>query len=123
MHSTGAIILNYSRTCTVMIYLLEDIFFSTRTVDQHLQFSAVRNSRFFISLLWFKQVLNFVHFLAERCNCIAKFRYSHKMLSVCRLSVTRVYCDKTTANRITLCFTAKQLRVSTVSMVSLKTKF
>ena len=41
-------------------------------------------------------------FSAERCSCIAKFRYSHKMLSIVYLSsVTRVYCDKTTASRIT----------------------
>jgi len=43
--------------------------------------------------------------LPERCNCIAKLRYCHRMssvcLSVCRLYVTRVYCDNTTANRIT----------------------
>jgi len=28
-----------------------------------------------------------IWFLAERCNCIAKFRYSHKMLSVVCLFV------------------------------------
>ena len=39
--------------------------------------------------------------------------FCRPMLSVC-LSVTRMYCDTTTA---------KQLRVSTVSMVGLKTKF
>jgi len=37
------------------------------------------------------------------------------MLSVCRLSVTRVYCGKTTANRIT--------RFSLQNTVSVKTKF
>ena len=34
-------------------------------------------------------------FLAEHRNSIAKFGYSHNVLSLCRLSVTRVYCDKT----------------------------
>ena len=33
-------------------------------------------------------------FLVERCNFIAKIGYWHKM-SVCRLSVMRVYCDRT----------------------------
>ena len=39
-------------------------------------------------------------FLGERCNCIA----SSAIVIRCRLSIimTRVYCDKTTANRITL---------------------
>ena len=36
-----------------------------------------------------------ISFLAECCNCIAKFCFCHRM------SVTPVYCDKTTANRIT----------------------
>ena len=40
------------------------------------------------------------------------FSYCHRISS----SVTRVYCDKTTANRITRFLPAKQLRVSTVSM-------
>jgi len=39
--------------------------------------------------------------LAERCNFIAMSVYCHIMLSVCRLSVTRVYCDKITEVRIT----------------------
>ena len=43
----------------------------------------------------------------------------HDMSSVSRLSaVTRVYCDKTTARG----FTVKQLRVSNISTLSLKTE-
>jgi len=41
--------------------------------------------------------------LAERCNCIAMFGYCHNMSPVCRLSVTRVYCDKMIEARITAC--------------------
>jgi len=32
-------------------------------------------------------VNDFELILAKRCNCIAEFRYSHKMLHVCRMSV------------------------------------
>jgi len=40
--------------------------------------------------------INVALLLAERCNCIAMSGYYRDMLSVCRLSVPRVYCDKTT---------------------------
>ena len=67
-----------------------------------------------------------VSFSVQRYNCIAEFRFCHMMssvcLSVCLSAITRMYCDKTTANSITCFFTIKQLRVSTVSIVSLKTK-
>ena len=53
-----------------------------------------------------KSELLFVYFIrvwiSGRLQLHCKFRYSHKMLSVvvCRLSVTRVYCDRTAEARI-----------------------
>ena len=38
-------------------------------------------------------------FIAERCNCIAMSVYYHDYV-VCRLSVMRVHCDKTTEDGI-----------------------
>jgi len=52
--------------------------------------------------------------LAEHCNCIAKFCYCRDMLSVCRLSVTGMYCDKMTEARITL-FSLKSSNMSQLS--------
>ena len=46
-----------------------------------------------------------VSLLAKRCNCIAEFFCCCDVLSVCLfvcLSVTRVYCEKTTEARITV---------------------
>jgi len=60
--------------------------------------------------------------LEERCNCIAKFCFCHRMSPVCRSSVMRVYCDKTTANRIIRPH-CKTVRVSSVGVVSSKTTF
>jgi len=58
---------------------------------------------------------------STRCS-IKKKPLSFRLLTfVCLSSVTRVYCDKTTPNRITPF--SLQSSVSTVSKLSLKTKF
>jgi len=49
-----------------------------------------------------------VHFLVQRCNCVAKFGYRHNASSAAAVVVavsltsfvTRMYCDKTTESRI-----------------------
>jgi len=54
---------------------------------------------------WFLPILHSLAcFLAERCNCIAKFGYCHDrpMLSVVCLSVTQVYFDETAEAMIAL---------------------
>ena len=59
-----------------------------------------------------------VQFLAERCNFIEVSGYCHGILSVCHLSVTRVYCDKTTEVKITQFSHKSSVRSLTFSMVS-----
>jgi len=50
-------------------------------------------------MLIFVYCFVFMAFLADCCK--ATFGYCHNMSSVCcRLSVTRVYCDKTAKTRI-----------------------
>ena len=51
----------------------------------------------YINIFVFRLVSE-LSYLAERCY--ATFSYCHKMSSVCRLSVTRVYCDKMAKDRI-----------------------
>ena len=72
-------------------YLLEDVYSITQN-------AAIASSR--TVAIWpcvRPNRLNLA-FLADLCN--ATFGYCHNMSSVCRLSVTRMYCDKTAAVRI-----------------------
>jgi len=53
------------------------------------------------SNLKFSTLRKMSRIFSRTCNCIAMSGYYHAMFSVCRLSVTRVYYDKTTKVRIT----------------------
>jgi len=63
--------------------------------------------------------------VSSRVGQIELILQSSTIVVRCRLSVstTRVHCDKTTTNRITQLSPRTSGRVSTVSMVSIKTKF